>query len=283
MAIHIIADSTSDITQKEAAQLGIDILPLSVIFGDETFLDGVDMTNVEFYQRLEIDKNHPTTSQVTIGAFAELFASDKFSEEDDIIVITLAEKLSGTYQSAVIAKEGIQNRRIHLIDSASATSGIALLVRRAIQMKDEGKTAEEIITEIEELKGRVRIYAAPSNLKSLYKGGRLSGTGAVAGTLLGIKPVISVKDGVVSVVSKPRGSKQAFKYIADRLHAEGVMAGTDVIFLHGDAKDVVEGLVGEVKANIGDITVKDSIIGPVIGVHIGKGACGVAFIAERNI
>ena len=212
--IRIITDSASDITIEEAKELGVEVVPLHVIFGNDVFMDGVDISHDEFYKRLEECDELPKTSQTNPGGFVEVF--EKYIKQgDEIVGIFISSKLSGTYQSSIIASDMIEDGKIHIIDSLNASMGLAVLVREAVKMRDKGKSVDEIKVEIENLIPRVKLIAAVDTLKYLKKGGRLSATSAIVGGVLGITPVISVVDGSVEVLAKTRGHKKSIKFMKE--------------------------------------------------------------------
>ncbi len=166
--IRIITDSASDITIEEAKELGVEVVPLHVIFGNDVFMDGVDISHDEFYKRLEECDELPKTSQTNPGGFVEVF--EKYIKQgDEIVGIFISSKLSGTYQSSIIASDMIEDGKIHIIDSLNASMGLAVLVREAVKMRDKGKSVDEIKVEIENLIPRVKLIAVVDTLKYLKK------------------------------------------------------------------------------------------------------------------
>lgn len=279
MAIKIITDSTSDIEMSQEESLGIDILPLTVHFGDEEFRDGIDITKREFYSRLRESTSSPTTSQVTPKSFEQLF-KQYTKEGHDIIVITIASKLSGTLQSAYIAKASVDSGNIYLVDSETTTMGLAWLVYQAIEMRDRGVEATEIISQLESLKKKVVIYAMIENLEYLKKGGRLSAVSATIGTLLKLKPIIQVKNGVVSVVQKTRGNVKAYRWMLDKAEESLIDPTKPVFYGHTDALKKLEPFVTSAKERFSAPINKSFEIGITVGTHGGPGCIGIAFITS---
>lgn len=277
--IRIITDSASDITREEAEKLGIEVVPLHVIFGNDVFMDGVDITHDEFYTRLEKCEELPKTSQTNPAGFVEVF--EKYIDQgDEIVGIFLSSKLSGTYQSAVIACQMLETDKIQVIDSLNASMGLAVLVREAVKMRDDGKSAVEIKSEIENLVGKVRLVAAIDTLKYLKMGGRLSATSALVGGVLGITPVIAVVDGKVEVLAKTRGQKKSIKFMIEYMHENtpdenyvGDFAYTRIIKNLDNFKE-------SCRPNFKFREEATREIGATIGTHIGPGAFGVAYIAK---
>lgn len=280
MAIRIITDSTSDIPMERQAGLGIEIVSLTVHFGSEEYIDGVSLTNSQFYQKLAACEELPTTAQVNPEKFEQVFRS--YGEEDEIIGIFISSGLSGTFQSAQIAKDLIHSDRIHVIDSKSATFGLALLVYEAIRMRDEGKTAKEICTEIESLISRMRFYIALDTLKYLKMGGRLSSSSALLGTMLRIKPIITLKDGVVDVADKKPGTKAAVEAVAQRAKADRPDPNYRIVFGDSAAPDRTLMLKSFLEGEV-DIAASETVaMGAVIGTHAGPGCAGMAYIVRAD-
>ena len=280
MAITIVSDSTTEISQEEAKQLGIEIVPLRSIFGEEVYLDGIDMSPEEFYQKLEEAEELPTTSQPTPHDFEQVFCRE-LEAGNQIIVITIAENLSGTLQSASIAREKVGDGDIHIIDSESATLALRLLVDRALELRDSGVPAAEIAQTLEAEKKSIRLFAAIDTLEYLQKGGRLSKTSALAGTLLKVKPLISLQEGKIEVVSKCRGMQKAYEELFILAEEAG---GIDL------DKPFAIGYTGNRERLIQFEQVCDqhsnghtphiSSIGSVIGTHAGPGAVAMAFFSK---
>ncbi len=276
MAIRIVTDSTSDIPINRQAELGIEIVSLTVHFGSEEYIDGVSLTNAQFYEKLATCQELPTTAQVNPEKFEQVFRS--YGEEDEIIGIFISSGLSGTFQSAKIAKDLIQSDRIHVIDSKSATFGLALLVFEAIRMRDEGKTAKEICDTVESLVHRLKFFIALDTLKYLKMGGRLSSSSALLGTMLRIKPIITLKDGVVDVADKKPGSKAAVEAVAQVVKADKPDPKYPVVFGDSAAPDRTLMLKGFLGNDIDLANSKSVEMGAVIGTHAGPGCTGMAYI-----
>ncbi len=279
MAVKIITDSTSDIPLEDQKALGIDIVSLSVIFGDEKFADGVDLKKDKFYEMLGKSTVLPSTSQVNPDGFFDFFKN--YTESgDEVVVIVISSKLSGTYQSAVIAKEMVGSDKIHIVDSKNTTFGLALLVNEAIKLRDSGASASDIYSRIIDLKDKIKLFGVVDTLKYLKMGGRLSSSAAVIGSALNIKPIISVVNGKVESVAKARGQKAAFAWILDKVKKERPSKEFPLSFGHANAPDRMKEFIDYVS---NAIDFKESIvceIGGVIGTHTGPGCLGIAYIPE---
>ena len=281
MSVRIITDSASDITQAEAQELGITILPLKTIFGDEEFLDGVTLDHKTFYQKLIENDTLPTTSQLSPFDYEEAFRT-AVEAGDDVVCITLSAKLSGCFQSATIAAEEFPGR-ITLVDSQNVAIGQRILVQQALKARDEGLPATQIGVLLEVQKKDIHLIALLDTLEFLKRGGRLSSAAAFAGTLLGIKPVIAVADGEVATLGKARGSKNGSNMLMKLVEQSGIdfdrpfalaYSGLDDTLLRKDLEDsasLYEGKADHLPVHP---------IGSTIGTHVGPGAIALAFFRK---
>ena len=253
-------------------------VPLTVHFGEEEYIDGVTIDHKTFYEKLIEGDVLPTTSQATPDAFMQEFQKAKEVGEA-AVVITLASQFSGTYQSAVIAAEEYEN--IYVVDSASAAMGSGILVELAFRLLDEGKSAKEIAQTLEEEKKKIVIVALVDTLEYLKKGGRVSKTVAFAGTVLNIKPVLSVIDGEIHMLGKARGSKMGNNLLVQEIHkAGGIDFSKPVLLGYSGISDALLQKYVEDSRYIweGNLPqVRYTTVGSVIGTHAGPGAVVVAF------
>lgn len=276
MSVKIVTDSAADLTQEYLDKLIR--VPLSVTFGDKEYFDGVTINHKEFYEKLIESDELPRTSQATPAAFEEVFEQAK-KDGDEVVVLTLSSKLSGTYQSAMIAASDYDN--VYVVDTMTVAIAEGILAVLALQLAQEGMDAKSIAARIEEEKGKVRLVAMLDTLEYLKKGGRISAAAAFAGGVLSIKPVITVKDGVVEMLGKARGSKQGNNLLVKEIEKAG---GADF------SKPLLLGYTG-LTDNLLNKYVEDSsflwkdnveqlqttTIGSAIGTHVGPGAIAVAF------
>lgn len=278
MSVKIIIDSTADLMPAVKARCLV--VPLTVHFGDEEYIDGITINHKEFYEKLVETDVMPRTSQAPPAAFAKVY--EKLGPDDSAVVITLTADLSGTYQSAMIAAADYDN--IHVVDSRSVAIGSGILAELALQMADAGMDARTIAEKLNEEKEKIHVIAMVDTLEYLWKGGRLSRTTAVAGGLLNIKPVIAIVDGNIKVLGKARGSKQANNLLVSEIQKAGgvdfdkpVMLGytglSNALLLKyiEDSKSLWE----ESKTSL-----NYTVIGSVIGTHAGPGAVAVAFFRK---
>ena len=282
MRVTIITDSASDITQAEARQWGITVLPLKTRFGDAEYLDGVTMTHDQFYQRLVESDELPATSQLSPFDYAEAFRRGA-QDGAQVLCITLSSRLSGSYQSACIAAEELPGR-VTVVDSRNVCVGQRVLVELALQLARAGEGAEAIAAWLEQERSRVRVIALLDTLEYLRRGGRISAASAVAGTLLSIKPVVAVEDGAVVVLGKARGSKNGGNMLNSLVEKSGGIdfsrplclgyAGLSDALLQkyiADSAPLYSGHPGPLPI---------SCIGSTIGTHVGPGAIAAAFFAR---
>ena len=279
MKTKIIADSSADLMNKEKEQ--VTLVPLSITFDEEEYKDGVTIDHKTFYEKLIESDVLPTTSQVAPFDFAEKFKEVEEAGES-AVVITISSKLSGTYQSAMIAANDFEN--IYVVDGASAAIGGGILVEYALKLADQGMEAKEIAEELEKVKENVVVVALVDTLEYLRKGGRVSSAVAFAGGVLNIKPVLSLTNGEINMLGKARGSKQGNNLLVQEIEKSGgvdfskpVLLGytgiTDSLLVKyiEDSKAIWEGNLDEIRY---------TTIGSAIGTHVGPGAIAVAFFKK---
>lgn len=281
MGVRIITDSTSDISPEKAKAMGITVVPLKVIFGDKEYKEGIDITIDGFYEKLVTSEKLPTTSQPSPDDFLEYFNQAK-EANDSVVVILIAGKLSGTYQSAAIAKEISEYQDIHIVDSLSAITGLRMLVNQALLLKDQGRNAEQIAAELEELKDRIVLLAMVDTLEYLHKGGRLSKSSAILGSLLKFKPIITLKDGAIGVVDKERGTNKGIARILEAIDEFGAIDQDYPVYFGYTAEDSKTLMLKD------RVTEKYALkssemypVGCVVGTHVGPGACVITYIRQK--
>lgn len=279
IAIRIFTDSTCDLSAEDQTRLGACVVPLTVHFSDASYLDGVEITNEEFYDKLDGSEALPTTSQVTPGAFIDAFRP-YLDAGDEIVGIFISGSISGTYNSAVMAKEELASGALHIVDSRNATLGLALLISEAAKLRDAGFSAAEIAEHISSLTGKVRLLAIINNLKYLRKGGRISATTAVIGELMGVKPLMTIIDGTVQSIGKARGMPAAINELLKKALAELPDLRYGAAFAHTCAPEMAQKVIDCVKGPLKLVDWLTCNIGSVIGTHTGKGAVGFAYIAK---
>ncbi len=276
--IRILTDSASDILPAEAEQLGVTVIPLNVTLEDGTVLrDGVDMTPSAYYEILAGCRKLPTTSQPSPELFENFFL-EAAAAGDEVIGIFLSHALSGTYQCAKLAADMANVDNVLFVDSGHVCLSEALLVRLAVQLRDSGKTAGQITAILEHAKEHLHLVAAIDDLKYLRKGGRLPAAVAVAGGMLGIKPLITIQDGKVAMAGKARGLPGAYVALFKKVEE---MGGINPAFPALAGYTVSPREVTPIQTYLRDNLQQEDLlvrqIGCVIGTHAGPGAFGIAF------
>ena len=276
MNTRIIVDSTTELMPEYRER--VKVIPLIVRFGEEEYIDGVTIDHKTFYEKLIESDVLPATSQANPDTFMRAFDEINAAGES-AVVITLSSKLSGTYQSAIIAAEDYDN--IYVVDSGTVTIGASILTELALKYLDEGMDARAVAEKLEEDKKKIHIVALVDTLEYLKKGGRISKTVAFAGTLLNIKPVISVTDGEINMLGKARGSKMGNNLLVQEIEkAGGIDFSKPVLLGYSGLSDILLKKYIEDSRHIWDSnleSVRYTTIGSVIGTHAGPGAIAVAF------
>ena len=277
--ITLITDSTWDRDNKISEDMDIKVIPLNVHFSEEQYLDGIDLTQEKFVKKLEESEELPTTSQPTPFQFEEVFR-EELEKGNKVLYIGIASKLSGTFNSANIAKESISNDNIYLIDSETVSAGLAILLKIAYDLIQEGRKIDEIVNQIESIKLKVKMCGYVDTLKYLHKGGRLSSTQAFIGSVLNVKPILSMQLGEITSLDKARGKKSAIKKVVEIFDKEKFDSNYPIAFAHINAVEELDLLIEEiaVKNNIEDYWTQD--LGSVVGTHVGPGTIMVGFVKK---
>ncbi|MEG0276065.1 MAG: DegV family protein [Coprobacillus sp.] len=278
--IRIITDSTADIGLAQAKELDISIVPLKVIIDKKTYNDRVDLQPEQFYQLLQETDTLPTTSQPSPQEFLTFYEEAK-AKGDSVVVMTLSSHISGTYQSAMIAKDLSEYDNIYVIDSLNATQGLRLLVEKAIQLRNDGKTASEMFDILDIYKHRICIFALVDTLEYFYKGGRLSKASAIAGTMLKLKPIVGLKEGNLELISKARGTQKATLKIIDIVKETGEIDLNEPVCIGYTGDNVgIDKFENTLREALGFNDVLYGFVGPVIGTHAGPGGRVIAFVKK---
>ena len=281
MKVHLIVDSTADVS--EAIRPRLTVVPLTVHFGSEEYIDGVTISKQAFYEKLIESDVLPSTSQATPAAFAEVFA-DIAQRGESAVVLTISSKLSGTCQSAMIAAADYPG--IHVVDSRSAATGTGILAELALRLMDGGMSAADVAARLEAERENVCLVALLDTLEYLKRGGRISKAAAFAGSMLSIKPVISIRQGEVVVLGKARGSRQGNNLLAAQIDAAGGVdydkpvllgySGLSDALLQKYIADSARFWEGKVE------NLQTTQIGSVIGTHAGPGAIVATFFKKQG-
>lgn len=276
--VKIIADSSANISQTEAKEMGITVLPLGISFNEEEFLDDINLSIDEFYERLTTSKVFPKTSQLSMELLEQTYSEAKKNNET-ILLILLSSKLSGTYNCANLVKNNGGYDNVYVYDSKGATALNRILVDVALQNKE--KPAEEIIKILDEVRDRIELYAALDTLEYLHKGGRLSKTKAVVGNMLGLKPILTIlKDGSLDVKAKAIGLNNAIKTINNLVEKSGgIDTNYPVYFLYSKI-DTNGKKLQKCYEHLNLKQTKLLNLCSVIGCHIGAGVAGIVYVRK---
>ncbi|MDO5400713.1 MAG: DegV family protein [Eubacteriales bacterium] len=280
MSIRFITDSTTDLSPAIAGR--VKVIPMAVHFGDETYLDGVDITIEQFYEKLTTSSVMPTTSQVAPATFADAFR-EAVEAGDEVVCLTISSTLSGTCQSANIAAAEFPGK-VFVVDSRTVIMAAGILVEYGFRLAEQGLSAEQIAQALTQQRDRVKIVAVADTLEYLKRGGRISPTVAFAGGLLNIKPIICVTDGEIKLLNKARGAKQINAMLEKGVeHFGGIDYTMPIMFGYTGTDDELLRRFMEEDAALwaqyrGERTV--SIIGSTVGTHVGPGAAAIAFFAK---
>lgn len=280
MKVRIVIDSTADTSPEVRSRCSV--VPLSIFFGDTEYVDGVSITHREFYERLVESDVMPTTSQASPDAFARVY-QQAVDAGEQVVVLTVASGLSGTFQSATIAAMDFPGD-VFVVDSKTVAIGTGILAEYALRLVDEGLCAAEIAHCLTEQRDNVCLIAMLDTLEYLKRGGRISKTVAFAGELLSIKPVVTIRDGEIQILGKARGSKQANNLLVKEIQAAGGVDFTRPVLLGytGLSDALMQKYIQDSAALWeGNMTeLRCELIGSVIGTHAGPGAVAVAFFKK---
>jgi DegV family protein with EDD domain len=275
----IVTDSTCDLSLEFMQEYGIRFLPLTVDMGTKAYKDKIEIDNATFYEAIKDKSVMPKTAQVTPFSFEEVF-KEELDKENEVICITLSSALSGTNSAANIAKETLGSDKIHVIDSKSVSLGEGYFVKTAAEMIKAGSSAAEIKKHIDNLIEKQDVIIAFDTMEMLKRGGRISPAKAAIGGILGIKPMLTITNGVLEPVGKAKGKKAAVKDMLKYLKDKNVDLDKEIMVAHSNDLEACESMVETLKSefNLTDITTSE--IGPVVGTHAGPGAVGIFFMRK---
>ncbi|MCH3965158.1 MAG: DegV family protein [Clostridium sp.] len=275
--IKLITDSTADLPDFIIEKYDIEVLPLFVIIDKTTYRDGIDIKLPVLLEKMKNSDEFPATAQVNPQIFIKCYK--KYLDEGcKIISIHLSSRMSGTYQSACIARDALEMKDIVVIDSFNVTSGLGIQVIKAAKLIRDGYTIEQIEKKVLEISPHVKSTLEFNSLDNLVKGGRLSKTAGIIGNILGIKIIIEAKNGEMAVADKVRGSKKVLKAMLDYIDRKGIKEGEVSILLHVGKTEILDPLRNElIRRNVNFI---ESEVGCVVGVHSGADACGLFFVED---
>jgi DegV family protein with EDD domain len=278
MGIKILTDSVADVPDKLVEELGIEVMPLTVNFEDGSYRDGIEITKDQFYVKLSKAQKLPTTSQITPGEFINVF--EAFTKEgNEVIAILMSARLSGTYNSAVVAKDYLDKENITIIDSEYVTFPQGLIVIEAARMALKGYSKSEIIDRVNYMKKNMQCKFIIEEIEYLKKGGRLTPSQALIGKLLNIKPILTMKDGELIYDNKVRGKKKAIKWVINWIDKNNYYLEEKTVGLfHSNSYDFLMDLRKELTSSIDINEIIETKVGAVVGTHAGPGCIAIAFV-----
>ncbi|HEX3947196.1 MAG TPA: DegV family protein [Acidimicrobiales bacterium] len=271
--VRIVTDSACDLSPELAGRHRISVVPLTIRFGDEELVDRQDLSPAEFWRRCRSATQLPTTAAPSPGAFAAAFEAAA-EDADGVLCLTISSLLSATYQSALAAAEHPLGVPVQVLDTRTVTVGQALLALSAADAADEGRSLPEIVARLEDEMARTEVIGVVDTLDHLQRGGRIGGARALLGSMLSIKPVIAVREGVVAQESRQRTRARSLQYLADKVRAAGPLVRLAVA--DGNAPDI-----GVLLSMLEPVQVEHEMVvvdlGPVVGTHAGPGTIGICY------
>lgn len=276
--VKIVTDSCADLPKEIAEELGITVVPLTVRFGQEVFLDGLEMKIDEFYRRMMSGAELPKTAQPSPADFAKIY-NNLSSETDEIVSVHISAKLSGTYDSATMAANEVKNKvKVTVIDSRMASMGIGILAIVAARAAQAGASLKEVNDLVTDKMAHTNYFGLVNSLEYLYKGGRLGKGQAFLGSLLSIKPILQMADGEVYPLERARGYRKAFSRLIEIATARGKFE--ELAVLHANTPEEADRLAAELKPLVDEGHFYSSRIGPTIGTYLGPGTLTIACISR---
>ena len=277
-SIGVVTDSTADLKPAVQERFGLVVVPLIVNWDGQTFRDKIDLTTADFYQRLRTSKTLPKTGAPSMAAFEAAFR-EQLKTHDALISVNLASKLSGTYEVARKAAASVDPQRISVVDSGSVSVCLGWLAEMAATLAQQSATPVEIVKQLEDTRGRLRILALVETLEFLQRGGRIGRAAAMVGTLLSVKPILSVRDGEVAPVERVRTMNGALRRLVELAVALGPVERLGVV--DSDSEANATEVERQLRAHYPDLTIGRGELGPVVGTHGGPGVVGVGVLLAR--
>jgi DegV family protein with EDD domain len=269
--LKIVTDSSADLPPEIVRELDITVVPLSIHFGDTTYIDGEDIDASQFYRLLQTSHAHPRTAHPSVGRFTEAYRT-LAAARHEILTITIASSFSGTYNSASLAARDVPEARVTVIDSETVSMAAGSIAIRAAEMGREGCPTEEVVATVQEMIPRLSVAVVVDTLTYLQRGGRIGRASSLVGTMLNIKPILTIRDGQVTPVKRVRTRAKGVQEIVDLVTVQAPLDGLYV--LHTAAPQEAADLAARLSPLYGDREVPVLPLGPVVGVHVGPGAVG---------
>ena len=279
--VRIITDSAADFEPQEYQQLNVTCIPIRVLLGETEYMETVDLSKDRFFELLAKTGATPQTAQPSPQCLLDLFEDAKACG-DEAIYICLSSALSGTYQSAVMTREEADSEACFVVDSKNATGGQRLLVEYAVRLREEGKTAAQIVEAVEALRDRIVLYACIDTLEYLYRGGRISHTVYKLGTMAQVKPVIRVtEEGAIEVPAKAMGMRKGMDLLCKRIEQQKPSGEHNLYVMYTADRSIGQTLAQKIQTMGYEIPEERIIqVGAGIGSHIGPNACGIVYVSE---
>jgi DegV family protein with EDD domain len=278
--IRIVTDSSCDLTQQEADDLGVAVVPLSIRFGSDEYTDRRDLSVSEFYKKMAVNDALPETAAPSPGSFEEAFRQQADAGADGIVCVTISSQLSATLQSAQAAAKSVSSDLpVRVVDSRSITSGLGTQVILAARAAAHGGDLDAVCALLDDAIARTRVFGTLNTLDNLKKGGRIGGAKALLGSILAIKPIVDISSGAVEEAGKARTRRKAFQWMRDRIRQDGAVEHLAVMDGEADdAQDLLDLLVGDFPAG----SIRTGKIGPVIGTHGGPAVVGATWLVPAR-
>ena len=273
--VRIVTDSTADLNQAQQESAGVSVVPLNVRFGDQVFKDHLDLSTDEFFSRLKTSPQLPKTSQPAVGAFEEVFRKHR-EAGDDVVAVLISSKVSGTVGAAEMAAKSVDGEHIEVIDSLTTSMALGFLALEGAKLAKSGADRSEVGQRIRSLIPKAKVLAAVDTLTYLERGGRIGRARALLGSLLNVKPLITLQDGEVAPLGRARGRVQAIDKLVSLLERDGKLSNLAV--LHGGARSDAERLRDRVSGNYPGLEIPLAETGAVIGTYTGPGVIGFTYI-----
>jgi DegV family protein with EDD domain len=278
--VRIVTDSSCDLTQQEADELGVAVVPLSIRFGSDEYTDRRDLSVSEFYKKMAANEALPETAAPSPGSFEEAFRQQADSGATGIVCVTISSQLSATLQSAQAAAKSVSSDLpVRVVDSRSITSGLGTQVILAARAAADGADLDAVSTLLDDAIARTRVFGVLNTLDNLKKGGRIGGAKALLGSILAIKPIVDISTGAVEEAGKARTRRKAFQWMRDRIRQDGAVEHLAVMDGEAtDAQELLDLLVGDFPAG----SIRTGKIGPVIGTHGGPAVVGATWLVPAR-
>jgi len=273
--VRIVTDSTADLSPEQQRTAGITVVPLNVHFGDEVFRDHVDLSTDEFFRRLKASPQLPRTSQPSVGAFEEAYRSLR-QGGDDIVSVHLSSKVSGTYNSALMAAQSVGEGKIDVVDSLSTSMALGFMALEGAKLARAGRDRQSVTERLQSLVPKARVICVVDTLTYLERGGRIGKARALLGSLLNVKPILQLKDGEVVPLGRARGRPQALSRLVELLERDGKVS--QLAIMHGAARADAEQLRERVASRYPGVDIQLTEIGAVLGTHTGPGVIGFTYL-----